>query len=135
MSTKKEEFLIYVNKLSYDYRGRGVYEFIFTDDLDQEIGDTSWMEKPASSSTVINCPDISCITSVGTLKLEAFDFIVVQESDYFSVAEGQEGIVALAFEEEQPEDENDDRIILHYGESKKNVIQKLFSRDLNLKFD
>ena len=58
-------FLIYVNELGPNYKGDNIYEFIFSDSLENVWGD-SWESKPANGYP--SPPDIENIKKVGVLK-------------------------------------------------------------------
>ena len=67
-----------------------------------------------------------------TIKLD-----LVQNSDYFGMEYALDNVVALGWETYEDKDENaeEERLVFHFGETKQKVIDKLYSRDIILKFD
>ena len=63
--------------------------------------------------------------------------LVAQQSDYFSMMDAIDGVVALAWEK----DDNDvdftmkKRLVFRFGESEQLVKDKLYERDLVLEFE
>jgi hypothetical protein len=88
--------LIYVNKLGQNYKGENLYEFIFSDSLEGVWGE-SWDSKPANGYP--SPPEIELVTKVGLLK-NSLDFEVLQNSDIFSMIDGMDDVIALAWENE-----------------------------------
>lgn len=125
--------LIYVNKLGSNYKGENIYEFIFSDYNDNVWGD-SWDSKPANGYP--SPPDIEFILKVGVLK-NVLDFEVLQNSDIFSMIDGMDDVVALAWENESEEVNFDiqKRLVFRFGESIESVKNKLYERDLVLEFE
>lgn len=125
--------LIYVNKLGSNYKGENIYEFIFSDYNDNVWGD-SWDSKPANGYP--SPPDIEFILKVGVLK-NVLDFEVLQNSDIFSMIDGMDDVVALAWENESEEVNFDiqKRLVFRFGETIESVKNKLYERDLVLEFE
>ena len=67
-------FLIYVNKLGSNYKGENLYEFIFSENINDAWGE-SWDSKPANGYP--SPPDLEFISKVGLLK-NVLDFEVLQ---------------------------------------------------------
>lgn len=127
-------FLIYVNELGSNYKGENIYEFIFTDNL-EDIWGEAWDSKPSNGYP--SPPNIEHITKVGTLKNEMVNMSVIQNSDYFSMIDAMDGVIALSWE-----DENDEidftlntRLVFKFGEEEQSVKDKLYERDFVLEFD
>ena len=128
----KSEHLIFIIKMGYDWKNRGIFQFIFTDDINDDISGESWYETPADGRP--QPPNEEFISTVESLELEdsVGIFEVIQNSEYFGMRDTIDGVVALGWEE--PTDDNiDDRLVFAYGESKESVVKKLFKRDLYLK--
>lgn len=126
-------FLIFVNKLGSNYKGENLYEFIFSESVENIWGE-SWESKPANGYP--SPPDLELISKVGLLKNE-LDFEVLQNSDYFSMIDGIDDVIALAWENES-ENVNFDknkRLVFRFGESLESVKNKLYARDIVLEFE
>ena len=126
-------FLIYVNKLGSNYKGENLYEFIFSDNIENIWGE-SWDSKPANGYP--SPPSIEFITKVGMLK-NTLDLEVLQNSDIFSMIDGMDDVIALAWENES-ENINFDtkkRLVFRFGESLETVKNKLYERDIVLEFE
>lgn len=126
-------FLIYVNKLGSNYKGENLYEFIFSESIENVWGD-SWESKPANGYP--SPPDIELIDKVGVLK-NILDFEVLQNSDYFSMIDGIDDVVALAWENESEgvNFDKDKRLVFRFGENIDSVKNKLYARDIVLEFE
>jgi hypothetical protein len=126
-------YLIYINGLGSNYRGENIYEFIFTDSMDEVWGE-NWEARPANSYP--SPPDIEHIKKVGTLTHETVTLELVQNSDVFSVQDSIDGVIALGWEKE---DEIDfslvKRLVFKYGDQEQDVKDKLYERDLVLQFE
>lgn len=127
--------LIYVNELGINYLGHHTYEFIFgSEDCDPE--GENWDDE--TSSEDVKPPNIKYIEKVGVLSNEHLVLNTVQKTDFFSVFDSVEGVIALAWEDPDTIaiiDQRYDRLVFRYGESEKSVSDKLFERDLVLKID
>jgi hypothetical protein len=125
-------FLIYINQVGETYRGKYLYEFLFSDSIENIDGD-GWDEFPASGRP--SPPNDIFIKKVGrlesTLKLD-----VVQNSDTFAVWDAVDGVVPLGYEninayESYPEK----RIHFHFGLPIEDVEAKLYDKDFTLKYE
>jgi hypothetical protein len=126
-------YLIYVNKLGQNYKGENLYEFIFSDSLENMWGE-SWESKPANGYP--SPPNIEFITKVGVLK-NTLDLEVLQNSDIFSMIDGMDDVIALAWENES-ENVNFDmkkRLVFRFGENIEIIKNKLYERDIVLEFE
>jgi len=127
-------FLIYVNELGPNYRGDNIYEFIFSDRVKDVWGDM-WESKPSNGYP--SPPDIEYIKKVGVLKNDKITLSVIQKSDYFSMIDSIDDVIALAWENES-ESINFDlmkRLVFRFGESEEVVKNKLYERDIILEFE
>jgi len=127
-------YLIYVNELGPNYKGDNIYEFIFSDNIDDIWGE-DWDSRPSNGYP--SPPSLDFITKVGTLRNDQITMNVIQKSDYFSMIDAIDGVVCLAWE-------NDDnyidftmkkRMVFRFGETEKSVKDKLYERDFVLEFD
>jgi hypothetical protein len=121
-------YLIYVNGLGPNYKGDNIYEFIFSDTLD--VWGESWESKPCNSYP--SAPDMKYIKKVGVLKNTEIKLELIQNSDFFSMVDGIDGIIALAWEQD---DNKNDRLVFRFGEEEKNIKDKLYEKDLILEFE
>ena len=90
-------FLIFVNELGPNYKGDNIYEFIFSDKIEDVWGEM-WDSKPSNGYP--NPPDMEHIKKVGVLKNDKISLSVIQKSDYFSMIDSIDDVVALAWENE-----------------------------------
>jgi len=121
-------YLIYVNGLGPDYKGDNLYEFIFSDTL--EVDGESWDSAPANGYP--SPPNLEFIKKVGVLKGTDKKFELIQNSDYFSMNDSVDGIIALAWEVEPLDDR---RLVFSFGEEESSVKDKLYEKDLILAFE
>lgn len=121
--------LIYVNGLGSNYKGDYVYEFIFSDTLD--VWGDGWEHEPASGRP--SPPEIKYITKVGVIRKTNIKFELIQNSDYFSLIDASDNVVALAWEIDY--NENQKRLVFGFGDSEQDVCDKLYERDLVLEYE
>jgi hypothetical protein len=127
-------FLIYVNELGPNYKGDNIYEFIFSDEC-QDIWGESWESKPSNGYP--SPPDLKHITKVGVLKSDIVSMSVIQKSDYFSMIDAMDDVIALSWENDSEKINFDihKRLVFRFGDSETSVKDKLYERDLVLEFD
>jgi hypothetical protein len=126
--------LVYVNELGPNYKGDNIYEFIFSD-LDDVWGD-EWDAEPANGKP--QPPDINYIKKVGVLKNSEIDLNLIQNSDFFGVYDAIDGVIALAWEKSDSDEiliNKRKRLVFQYGDSVENVENKLYERDIVLKWE
>jgi hypothetical protein len=126
--------LVYVNELGPNYKGDNIYEFIFSD-VDDVWGD-EWDAEPASGRP--NPPNIEYIKKVGVLKNLNIDLNLIQNSDFFCVYDAVDGVISLGWEKSDSDEIINDkrkRLVFHYGESVDSVENKLYERDIVLKWE
>lgn len=121
--------LIYVNEIGVDYRGQKQYEFIFSKSSEFDI--TEWFTIPASSTIQSKSPDIEYIDLVGLLKNSDVQLELVQNSDYFGVIDAVDGVIALAWEKFDF-DNQEDRLTFRFGDTLESVTKKLKDRGHHL---
>ena len=125
--------LIYINGLGPNYRGENIYEFIFSDSLDEVWGE-NWEAKPANGYP--SPPDVEHVKKVGVLTNGEITLELVQESDVFSVQDAIDGVLALGWEKEEDIDFSlVKRLVFKYGDQEQDVKDKLYERDLVLQFE
>lgn len=126
--------LIYVNELGPNYKGDNIYEFIFSDV--EEVWGDEWDTEPASGQP--SPPNIDYIKKVGVLKNSDIELNLVQNSDFFSVYDAVEDVIALGWEKSDSEhmiDDNYTRLVFRFGDSVKSVEDKLYERDIVLSYE
>jgi hypothetical protein len=126
-------YLIYINGLGPNYRGENIYEFIFSDSIDEVWGE-SWESKPANGYP--SPPDVEYVKKVGTLTHGKITLELVQNSDVFSVQDSIDGVLALGWEKEEDIDFSlVKRLVFKFGDEEQIVKDKLYERDLVLEFE
>ena len=122
-------YLIYVNGLGPNYKGDNLYEFIFSDSLD--VWGESWENKPCNGYP--SPPELQYIKRVGVLRNTDIKLELIQNSDFFSMIDAMDDVVALAWE--QDETEGQKRVVFRFGCSEDEIKDKLYERDLVLEFE
>ena len=127
-------YLIYVNELGPNYKGDNIYEFIFSMDLENIWGD-SWESKPSNGYP--SPPDLEYVNKVGVLKNDEITLSVIQNSDYFSMLDAIDEVIALSWENETDTTnfEINKRLVFKFGETEESVKNKLYERDIVLEFE
>ena len=127
-------YLIYVNELGPNYKGDNIYEFIFSDSSEDVWGE-SWESKPSNGYPLP--PDIEHIKTVGVLKNDQITMSVIQNSDYFSMIDSMDDIIALCWENESEDVDftRQRRLVFKFGETEQSVKDKLYERDIVLVFE
>jgi len=127
-------YLIYVNELGPNYKGDNIYEFIFSTDI-KDIWGEYWESKPANGYSLP--PNIEYIKKVGVLKNDIISLSVIQKSDYFSMTDAMDDVVALAWENENDITNFDlvKRLVFRFGDTEEIVKNKLYERDIVLEYE
>ena len=126
--------LLFINELGPNYKGKNIYEFIFGDSK-EEIWGEDWDAIPAHGKP--GPPEVTYIKSVGILDSTNLKLDLVQNSDYFSMEHALDGVIALGWEtyEDSYENGEEERLVFHFGSALEDVKDKLYARDIILKFD
>ena len=122
-------YLIYVNGLGPNYKGDNLYEFIFSDSLD--VWGESWDNRPSNGYP--QPPELKYIKKVGVLRDTDVKLELIQNSDFFSVMDAMDDIIALAWETE--DETNQKRMVFRFGVPEQEIKDKLYERDLVLEFE
>lgn len=122
-------YLVFVNGLGPNYKGDNIYEFIFSDSLD--VWGESWESKPSNSYPTP--PDLKYIKKVGVLKNTDIKLELIQNSDFFSMIDAMDDVIALSWESE--ESNNSKRMVFRFGEEESVIKDKLYEKDLILEFE
>lgn len=127
-------FLIYVNELGPNYKGDNIYEFVFSETKENIWGE-NWDSKPSNGYPFP--PNLEHIKKVGVLKNDKITMSVVQNSDFFSMIDAIDGVIALAWENENEDIDFDykTRLVFRFGDDEKSVKDKLYERDIVLEFE
>lgn len=121
-------YLIYVNGLGPNYKGDNLYEFIFSDRLD--VWGESWDNKPSNGYP--QPPELKYIKKVGVLRDTDVKLELIQNSDFFSMVDAIDDVIALAWESD---DEDQKRMVFRFGTPEQEIKDKLYERDLILEFE
>ena len=121
-------YLIYVNGLGPNYKGDNLYEFIFSDRLD--VWGESWDNKPSNGYP--QPPELKYIKKVGVLRDTDVKLELIQNSDFFSMVDAIDDVIALAWESD---DEDQKRMVFRFGTPEEEIKDKLYERDLILEFE
>lgn len=127
-------YLIFVNELGPNYRGDNIYEFIFSDEI-QNVWGEMWESKPSNGYPTP--PDLEFIKKVGILKNDKISLSVIQKSDYFSMTDSIDDVIAMAWENESDLINFDlvKRLVFRFGESEESIKNKLYARDIILEYE
>lgn len=137
-----ELFLIYVHKIGENSRSKYEYEFVFSVSPETAIG-LDWEKEPDlmdlySEGSSNKSPDEQFIDKVGKLETKIYLETAYEEGS-FRYLDAVYKIIALCWEDiddyAQTECLPDDILVFHYGDSLQKVKDKLFSKDLKLRFD
>jgi hypothetical protein len=125
--------LVFVNELGPNFKGDNLYEFIFS--TEEKIDGEGWDSSPAGGNP--QPPHIDFISKVGVLKNDKIKLNVIQNSDFFSIYDAVDNVIALAWEDIENEyyDESQTRLVFHFGDTEEKVIDKLYERDIVLKIE
>jgi hypothetical protein len=121
--------LIFVNGLGPNYKGDNLYEFIFSDTTD--VWGESWESKPSNGYPTP--PELKYIKKVGVLRNTDIKLELIQNSDFFSMIDAMDDVVALAWESE--DETNKGRLVFRFGQTEQEIKDKLYERDLILEFE
>ena len=121
--------LIYVNGLGPNYKGDNLYEFIFSDSLD--VWGDSWDSRPSNGYP--SPPDLHHIKKVGVLRNTDVKLELIQNSDFFSMIDAIDDVVALAWETD--EENGQKRMVFRFGMTEQEIKDKLYEKDLILEFE
>ena len=124
--------LVYINKIGQNWKGNYVYEFLFSDILEDIDGD-GWDSYPSLGNP--EPPEDKFIKKNGslttTLKLD-----LVKDSESFAMWDAVDGIIALAWENmEGYDDYPEKRLFFSFGESLSSVEDKLYEKDMVIKYE
>ena len=124
--------LVYINKIGQNWKGNYIYEFLFSDVV-EDIDGEGWDSYPSSGNP--EPPEGRFVKETGllntTLKLD-----LVQESDSFAMWDAVDGIVAMSWENmEGYDDYPEKRLFFSFGEDIESVNDKLYEKDIVLNYN
>jgi hypothetical protein len=122
-------YLIYVNGLGPNYKGDNLYEFIFSNNLD--VWGESWDNRPSNGYP--QPPDLKYIKKVGVLRDTDVKLELIQNSDFFSITDAMDDVIALAWESD--DDNIKKRMVFRFGTPEQEIKDKLYEKDLLLEFE
>ena len=122
-------YLTYVNGLGPNYKGDNLYEFIFSDSLD--VWGEYWENKPSNGYP--HPPELQHVKKVGVLRNTDIKLELIQNSDFFCMADAIDDVVALAWETEEFDEIK--RMVFRFGSTEQEIKDKLYERDLVLEFE
>lgn len=127
------ESLIFINLVGKTHKGEYIYEFLFSDKIDIiEITGEDWDIEPANGKP--SPPDMEYITDVGILKTKTV-LELAQNSDTFSMIDVMDDVISIAWEKRNEEEDETyhKRLVFRFGDTKQQINDKLYERDLILK--
>jgi hypothetical protein len=122
-------YLIYVNGLGPNYKGDNLYEFIFSNNLD--VWGELWDNRPSNGYP--QPPDLKYIKKVGVLRDTDVKLELIQNSDFFSITDAMDDVIALAWESD--DDNIKKRMVFRFGTPEQEIKDKLYEKDLLLEFE
>lgn len=144
---KNNEKLVYVLKVGINSKGEGIYEFIFSDNIDGIVEMSEewlWDQMPANANDNAEPPTGEYVSNTLELRTDKFDLFCLHEAGDRSYMDGVHTIHCLAYEVEKEEsygsyedifneyNEDEPLLVFHFGMSKSQVEEMLYSRDLKL---
>jgi hypothetical protein len=120
--------LVFINSLGVNYKGDFIYEFIFSSS--DSVWGENWEAKPSNGYP--KPPELKYITKVGQLTTEDVSLYLIQNSDYFSMIDSVDGVIALGWEINE---DVKNRLVFKFGETEQEIKNKLYERDLVLEFE
>lgn len=127
----KDVYLCFIRLIGEENDGFYRYEFIFTDNIDEVWSENDdFAQKPACLVNDLMVAE-QYVTEVHIVKMK-IKLDLIQNSCCFSVSDGYDGILALAWEDISNYDEypQDGRIFFKFGESLEEVENKLAIKNI-----
>jgi hypothetical protein len=132
--------LIYILKIGYDSKNQGLYQFIFSNNIENIDEDTinswGWNDMPANNNA--SAPDDDHVSLILSLTTNKIDLICLHELNDRRYIDGYYTIHALAYQD--LDDDNSDLmydelpiLVFHYGMKLSEVKDILYTRDLLFK--
>jgi hypothetical protein len=96
-----------------------------------DVWGDSWESRPSNGYPAP--PELKHIKKVGVLRNTDLKLELIQNSDFFSMTDAIDDIVALAWEQEELEQGK--RLVFRFGSTEQEIKDKLYERDLVLEFE
>jgi len=124
--------LIYVHQLGPDCYDNYIYQFIFSDTIENIDGE-GWDSYPAGGNPYP--PNKDVIKQVGRIEGD-LKLIVLQDNEQFSMWDAIDGVVSLAWENiDGLDDYPENRLTFSFGMKLQDVKDLLYERDINLEYE
>ena len=123
--------LIFIHYSGTNYKGENVYEFLFSDNIKDVMGD-NWDSYPANGNPQ---PPKDYVKESYVLVTD-IEFELIQNHTSFDMFDAVEDVIPLAWEDTKKvhmKDYPDKRMFFKYGDDKEEVINKLYNRDIEFK--
>jgi hypothetical protein len=95
-----------------------------------DVWGDNWENKPSNGYPTP--PELQYIKKVGVLRNTDIKLELIQNSDFFSMVDAIDDVVALAWEEDVEEKK---RLVFRFGITEQEIKDKLYERDLVLEFE
>lgn len=120
--------LCFINFIGKDVDENNIYEFLFTDNIEEFWGE-NFEYKPCCLCNQL-IPQEDSYQLIKTLKT-SLDLTLIQDSCCFGFTDCMDGIISLAFENiDEYEEYPDYRLVLNYGLSLEDVETKLAKKNI-----
>jgi hypothetical protein len=124
--------LLYIHYVGQNWRGENVYQFLFTDNLEDADGE-DWDAIPAAGKPLP--PNKDFVVDSGLLVTD-LKFELLQNSTERTYWDGVDKLIALGSEDMTDyEDYPEKRLGFMFGETIKSVTDALYAHDLTLKMN
>ena len=124
--------LIYVHQLGPDCYDSYIYQFIFSDTIENIDGE-GWDSYPAGGNPYP--PNKDVIKQVGRIEGD-LKLIVLQDNEQFSMWDAIDGVVALGWENiDGLDDYPENRLTFSFGMEMQAVKDLLYERDINIEYE
>jgi len=123
------DYLIYINYIGEDWNNNQLYDFIFSNTLENIDGD-GWDNYPAAGTPEL--PNKQLITNVGRVETE-IKFDLIQNSHIFAYWDAVDGVVAIGWENTDEYDTYPEkRLFFHFGQDKNEVDSLLIEHEMKI---
>jgi hypothetical protein len=124
--------LVYIYYIGQNWRGENLYQFLFSNDLENTDGE-DWDAIPAAGKPLP--PTAEFVVETGLL-ITDLKFELLQNSTEKTYWDGVDKLVSLGSEDISEYDEYPEvRLGFMFGDSIKKVTDALYAQDLTLKFN
>jgi len=135
VKNKEDLKLIFIRIIGSNYKGEDIYEFMFSDNYEDAVG-VNWEKIQFDGA---NPPEDEYINEVGTVITNKIELSLLSENENFRYLDGVFDIMPLAYEYIDDyslhSSLNIELLKFRFGETKESVTKKLFSKEINIKFE